>query len=452
MDNITTGGFIKELRKEKDMTQKQLADLLHITDRAVSKWERGICAPDISLLEPLAEILGVSIVELIRGERAERPEEPEASAKEIIRYSRSEVARKVRGVRKKYLIAAAVFLGIAALVCGVFLWRSGRLFVLDEVTSPDGKVCATVYSKRLNGGSFSFEDGISVITEQEDGLQWRVIYGDCTYRGLWWSPDSRKYVLALDYADENRLTLSWLDRNSSSNLNAYLSMGVEVTELSKYGYSSPEGWPEIDYRFLQWGTDSASMLIYYSFKDSAGEDHTGYFWYNCETGAVDGILEMDSSMADVLGFGACRVEAEKVGPYQYIRHYYVKAGSEDICVAEQFGYDRPETWSRDLDGDGIPELICNCTYGDGVEKVIVYRNHNGVVEEGYIKASYYEEKFGWINLGEGGIFSLPAERYDPNQGVFTAVNYYTNGYDNTVTVTFDDGLEPFEFYPFSHSD
>lgn len=293
MDNITTGGFIKELRKEKDMTQKQLADLLHITDRAVSKWERGICAPDVSLLEPLAEILGVSIVELIRGERSERPEEPEASAKEIIRYSRSEVARKVRGVRKKYLIAAAVFLAAAALVGGVLLWRSGRLFVLDEAASPDGTYCTTVYSKRLNGSSFSFEDEISVITEQEDGPQWRAIYGDCTYQGLWWAPDGRKYVLALDYDGESRLCLSWLDRSSESNLNAYLSMGVEATELRKYGYSSPDGWPEIDYRFLQWGTDSASMLIYYSFEDSVGEDHTGYFWYNCETGAVEGILEMD---------------------------------------------------------------------------------------------------------------------------------------------------------------
>ena len=48
MDNVKTGSFIKELRKEKDMTQKQLADRLHITDRAVSKWERGVCAPDIS--------------------------------------------------------------------------------------------------------------------------------------------------------------------------------------------------------------------------------------------------------------------------------------------------------------------------------------------------------------------------------------------------------------------
>lgn len=294
MDNITTGGFIRELRKEKDMTQKQLAGLLHITDRAVSKWERGVCAPDIALLEPLSEVLGVSIVELIRGERAERPEEPEASAKQIIDYSRSEVARKIRGIRKKYLIAAAVFLAVAALIAGAFLWRSGRLFILDEIVSPNGESRVTVYSKELSGSSFSLKDTISVIADLEDGGQWRVTYGDRTYQGLWWSPDSRKYVMALDdYDGETRLSLSLLDYNSEKNLNAYLSMGVEATELRKYGYSNPDGWPEIDYRFLQWGTDSASMLFYYSFEDSAGEDHTGYFWYNCETGAVEGILEMD---------------------------------------------------------------------------------------------------------------------------------------------------------------
>ena len=149
MDNITTGSFIKELRKEKNMTQKQLADLLHITDRAVSKWERGVCAPDISLLEPLAEILEVSIVELIQGERAEAPQEAEASAKEIISYSQNEVRRKVRGVQKKYLLIAALVLALAALIGGVLLWRSGRLFILDEVFSPDGTCRTTVYSKRL---------------------------------------------------------------------------------------------------------------------------------------------------------------------------------------------------------------------------------------------------------------------------------------------------------------
>ena len=58
MDNMKTGQLIRDLRKEKGMTQKELADKLHITDRAVSKWERGLCAPEISLLEPLAEALG----------------------------------------------------------------------------------------------------------------------------------------------------------------------------------------------------------------------------------------------------------------------------------------------------------------------------------------------------------------------------------------------------------
>lgn len=293
MDNVKTGSFIKELRKEKDMTQKQLADRLHITDRAVSKWERGVCAPDISLLEPLAEILEVSIVELIQGERAEAPQEVETSAKEIISYSQNEVRRKVRGIRKKYLLIAALVLAVAALIGGVFLWRSGVLFVLDKVVSPDGTICATVYSKNLSNHFFPLKDSVSVITEQEDGLQWRVIYEDGTYQGLWWAPDSRKYVLAVDYGGETWLEMSNLDHNSGSNLSAHFSMALEETELHQYGCSNTPDSPKIEYQFLQWGTDSASMLVYYTFEDASGETHTGYFWYNCETWTVDGILEMD---------------------------------------------------------------------------------------------------------------------------------------------------------------
>ncbi len=48
MENQKIGNFIKELRKEKNLTQKELADKLFITDRAVSKWERGLSCPDIS--------------------------------------------------------------------------------------------------------------------------------------------------------------------------------------------------------------------------------------------------------------------------------------------------------------------------------------------------------------------------------------------------------------------
>lgn len=164
----------------------------------------------------------------------------------------------------------------------------------------------------------------------------------------------------------------------------------------------------------------------------------------------DGGTQSGVVLTDVLGFDVCRVEMEEITPYLYEWHYYVEVDGEDVCVAEHFGFDDPGSWSRDLDGDGVPELICNCTYGDGVQNVIVYRNNNGVIEEGKIRWSYYEEKFGWTHLWESGISSYPVEKYDPEQGVFTATDYYTHGYDDPVTVEFDDGLEPFDFLPFNH--
>ena len=69
MDKERTGQLITELRKEKGLTQKQLADALNVTDKAVSKWERGLSFPDVSMLEPLSELLGVSIMEILAGER-----------------------------------------------------------------------------------------------------------------------------------------------------------------------------------------------------------------------------------------------------------------------------------------------------------------------------------------------------------------------------------------------
>ncbi len=63
--------FVAALRREKGWTQKELAERLHVTDKAVSKWERRVSMPDTALLIPLAETLGVSVTELLRGERLE---------------------------------------------------------------------------------------------------------------------------------------------------------------------------------------------------------------------------------------------------------------------------------------------------------------------------------------------------------------------------------------------
>lgn len=71
MNENTIGQFIAQMRKEKNITQKELARQLHITDKAVSKWERGLSCPDITLLTSIADILGVTTSELLNGARAE---------------------------------------------------------------------------------------------------------------------------------------------------------------------------------------------------------------------------------------------------------------------------------------------------------------------------------------------------------------------------------------------
>lgn len=70
MDPIRTGQLISKKRKELNITQKDLASKLHITDKAISKWERGLSFPDISMLIPLSEVLNISLYDLLKGEES----------------------------------------------------------------------------------------------------------------------------------------------------------------------------------------------------------------------------------------------------------------------------------------------------------------------------------------------------------------------------------------------
>ncbi len=72
MNQQRIGQFIKDLRKEKELTQQDLADMLGVTNRAVSKWENGLSLPDYSILNDLCEILDISINELLSGEKLDK--------------------------------------------------------------------------------------------------------------------------------------------------------------------------------------------------------------------------------------------------------------------------------------------------------------------------------------------------------------------------------------------
>ena len=69
MDQIKIGKFIAKLRKDKKMTQQDLANILNVTDRAISNWENGRRMPDVSFFKPLCEMFDISVNELLSGEK-----------------------------------------------------------------------------------------------------------------------------------------------------------------------------------------------------------------------------------------------------------------------------------------------------------------------------------------------------------------------------------------------
>ena len=84
MDQQKTGSLIRALRTERHMTQKDLAETLGVTDQAVSKWERGLGCPDVSLLPMLAQALGIPMEGLLAGELEER--EPDGGSMRQLKF------------------------------------------------------------------------------------------------------------------------------------------------------------------------------------------------------------------------------------------------------------------------------------------------------------------------------------------------------------------------------
>lgn len=107
MNQEKIGKFIAYCRKEKNMTQEELAQKLHLTDKAISKWENGRCLPDLSILEPLSKTLDVSINEILSGEKIKEEELKDHTDKNIIdvvNYSDEKIKRIKRTIKVSSII------------------------------------------------------------------------------------------------------------------------------------------------------------------------------------------------------------------------------------------------------------------------------------------------------------------------------------------------------------
>lgn len=110
------GAFIADNRRGRGLTQQGLAEKLHITDKAVSKWERGLSYPDVTLLEPLAEVFGLGVEELVACRRAEGKKEEEQPVKNILEISRENRQSDRRKNAIRTALSALVMVGLALLV------------------------------------------------------------------------------------------------------------------------------------------------------------------------------------------------------------------------------------------------------------------------------------------------------------------------------------------------
>lgn len=299
MDREMLGRFIAQRRKERNMTQRELAEKLHVTDKAVSKWERGAGCPDISLLEPLAEALELSVDQLLTYQTA--PEEPEAAAEPVTSQAVQAVLdltleeRRARR-RRRWFIAMAVTLSLIVLaVVYVFLsslQARGDLFRNESSTSPDGSITVVTYAGSFGNPSVKVTKPADMQRRWGDGsvnAGMGESYPDTKITGLYWSPDSaylafgQKYTGSephLDctiwhfYQDESG---QWHGGGGRASLRNHLEhLWYEGDEVLKDAFPNVEtvpanGYPIFDVTIDGW--DGTVLQVRCTYTGTDNEEH-----------------------------------------------------------------------------------------------------------------------------------------------------------------------------------
>lgn len=126
LDQEKIGRFIASLRKEKKMTQEQLAEKLGVSNRSVSRWENGNSMPDLSMLPMISEELEVTVSELLDGERAAKENESKDYIGKLIELTEQEKQRKTKMINRYF------FTGFLCAAIAIFHWRFGILSFAKE--------------------------------------------------------------------------------------------------------------------------------------------------------------------------------------------------------------------------------------------------------------------------------------------------------------------------------
>jgi len=213
------GQFIASERKHKGYTQKELAQILKVTDRAVSNWERGINYPDITMLTSLAEVLGVSVIELLKGKRLDSTEitkdKVDDFVAESMAYSKAVSRKRFEMTLGKATILVILLLFVSYGFVSVFIptallnyngWKTVEINQMGTIKVPESWV-------------IDQEDGFWIATDKPlTDLDHRVIIAEVTQGNRWVNTyESMKIKAPYKFWDQ----LFWYSRNERfGNLSA----------------------------------------------------------------------------------------------------------------------------------------------------------------------------------------------------------------------------------------
>ena len=252
MDLVKIGKYIAGKRKNLGLTQKQLAEKIGMSDKSVSKWERGICLPDVSLYFDLCSILGISINEFLAGEDIVHENIEKKSEENIIGVV-TDSKRKQKSL--KYIICALLILSIlTTAVIATFLYRafgpmnfitpmagnSVEMQMVNLIAGPDGvnayQFTTTdkfarlkIYYSEYHQGKLLNKEPIEIGFEDMD------------------SPKNGGIILVPDYDHAIIKLVVWTDDGSKSSVDLPLMEGVEGREYYIRSQVRIEGKPEILY-------------------------------------------------------------------------------------------------------------------------------------------------------------------------------------------------------------
>lgn len=252
MDFVKIGKYIAGKRKNLGLTQKQLAEKIGMSDKSVSKWERGICLPDVSLYFDLCSILGISINEFLAGEDIVHENIEKKSEENIISVV-TDSKRKQKSL--KYIICALLILSIlTTAVIATSLYRaykpmnfitpmagnSVEMQMVNLIAGPDGvnayQFTTTDKFARLKIYYSEYHQGKLLSKEPVE-----IGFDDMD------SPKNGGIILVPDYDHAIIKLVVWTDDGSKSSVDLPLMEGVEGREYYIRSQVRIEGKPEILY-------------------------------------------------------------------------------------------------------------------------------------------------------------------------------------------------------------